>query len=490
MKIAFASTEAYPYAKTGGLGDVVGTLPVEISKLGHDVMVFLPKYNTITVEEFRLNLLSDIGEIPIRIGTQEHKVQVYTTKLSSSNVDVYFVDCPYYFCRYDIYTKDEDEDERFVLFSKSVIEILQRLKYAPDIIHCNDWHTGLLPILLKENYGWDKLFKDTATVFTIHNIAYQGIFSKDTFRKADINPEHTVPFGIGEYYGKINFLKTAILTSDVINTVSPNYAKELLTEESGAGMEIFLKKREKDFFGILNGVDYNVWNPEKDVFIPNHYSASDLSGKAKNKKALLKRVGLPLDEKKPLIGIISRLVEQKGFGLFESITDELIKLDAAWIILGSGEKKYEELLSAIAKKYPEKVSLYLGYYDELSHLIEAGADIFLMPSRFEPCGLNQMFSLKYGTVPLVHKTGGLADTVEDWNESLTNGNQTGTGFSFNEYTSRALFDSLKRALDNFKNRKTWKKIQMNGMNKDYSWKVSAEKYVSLYEIALKNKNNR
>ena len=487
MKIAFASSEAYPYAKTGGLGDVVGTLPIEISKLGHEVIVFLPKYNTITIEEHNLKLCSDLGEISIQVGTSSHKVQVYTTKLPDSDVNVYFADCPYYFCRFEIYTKDKDEDERFILFSKSVLEILQRLKFPPGILHCNDWHTGLLPLLLKENYAWDKLFTKTATVFTIHNIAYQGVFPKESFTKADINPEHTAPFGIGEYYGKINFLKTAILTSDIINTVSETYVKELLTEDFGAGMEFFLKKREKDFYGILNGVDYNIWNPEKDVYIPHHYNLSDLSAKLKDKKALLKRVNLPADEKKPLIGIISRLVEQKGFSLFENITEELMKLDAVWVILGNGEPKYEEMLSAMAKKNPGKISLYLGYYDELAHMIEAGADIFLMPSRFEPCGLNQIYSLKYGTVPVVRKTGGLADTVEDWNESLANGNHTGTGFSFKDFTPQKMIDALQRALTCYKNKPTWKKIQLNGMNKNYSWKKSAEKYVSLYETAVQKR---
>ncbi len=485
MKIAFAASEVYPYAKTGGLGDVIGTLPIELSKLGHEALVFLPRYNTITIEDYNLKLCDDIGEIPIRIASNIYKVQVYTTTLPVSNVIVYFIDCPHYFCRFEIYTKDNDEDERFILFSKSIIETLQRLKYAPDVIHCNDWHTGLLPVLLKENYGWDKLFHNTATVFTIHNIAYQGIFTKDTFRKADINPEHAAPGEIGEYYGNINFLKTAILTSDIINTVSETYAKELLTEEFGAGMENFLKRREKDFFGILNGADYNIWNPGKDIYIPNQYTSSDLSVKLKNKTALLKRVNLPQDKNKPLIGIISRLVEQKGFNLFEDSAEQLMKLDALWVVLGNGEPKYEEMFSALVKKYPEKISLYLGYYDELSHLIEAGSDIFLMPSRFEPCGLNQIYSLKYGTVPVVRKTGGLADTVEDWDESLSNEIQSGTGFSFKDFSPQMLIDTLQRAITYYKNKPTWKKIQLNGMCKDYSWKKSAEKYVTLYDKALK-----
>ncbi|NJD21758.1 MAG: glycogen synthase GlgA [Melioribacter sp.] len=484
MKIAFASSEVFPYVKTGGLGDVAGSLPIELSKLGHEVKVFLPKYNVFGEEEHGLHYQWDIGEIQIRIAGLVRSVHVHAATLPNSNVHVYFVDCPHYFHRFRVYTNDLDEDERFLFYSKGIIEILQRLAWAPDIIHCNDWQTGVLPLLLKENYGWDKLFEKTATVFSIHNIAYQGIFSKSAFEKVEIKPEHFRPGGIGEYYGGVNFLKTGILTADMINTVSETYAQELLTEEYGAGMQNFLEIRKKDFLGILNGIDYNLWNPETDKFIPYKYSANDLSGKFKNKRFLLEHLGLPFNENIPLVGIVSRLVDQKGFDLFSYGLNRLMDLPVQWVMLGAGEYRYETMFGELAHQYPEKVSSYLGFNNELSHLIEAGADIFVMPSRFEPCGLNQIYSLRYGTVPVVRKTGGLADTVQDWKDSISRSDETGNGFSFEEYTSESFVRALQNAIYEFHNKKVWQKIQVNGMNKDLSWAKSAGKYVSLYEKAV------
>jgi starch synthase len=284
MKIAFVSSEVFPFAKTGGLADVSGSLPIELAKLGHDVKVFMPKYNIFSEADHGLHYQWDIGGIPVRVNGNVFHVHVHTAVLPGSNVEIYFVDCPYYFHRYALYTHDSDEDERFILFSKGVIEILQRLRWAPEIIHCNDWQTALIPLLIKDNYGWDKLFENTATVFTIHNIAYQGNFPKDAFHKAEIDYKHFLNGGIGEYYDGVNFLKTAIYTADVLNTVSETYARELLTPEYGAGMENFLAERKNDFYGILNGVDYNIWNPETDKHLPFNYSLNDLSGKQKNKK--------------------------------------------------------------------------------------------------------------------------------------------------------------------------------------------------------------
>lgn len=484
MKIAFAASEVFPYAKTGGLADVAGSLPVEISKLGHEVKVFMPKYNIFGEVEHGLRYQWDIGGIPIRVNGNVHFVHVHTAYLPGSNVEIYFVDCPHYFHRFRVYTNDPDEDERFILFSKGIIEILQRIGWAPDIMHCNDWQTGLLPLMLRENYSWDKMFENTATVFTIHNIAYQGRFAKDAFNKAEIKHEHFLHGGAGEYEGGVNFLKTAIHFSDVINTVSETYARELLTPEYGAGMEKYLTMRVNDFFGILNGVDYNIWNPETDKLIPHNYSAEDLSGKLKNKKFILDHLNLPFDEKIPIIGIVSRMVSQKGFDIIGYVINQLMSLPAQWIILGSGEKKYESLFQNMALAYPDKVYTYLGFNNELSHLIEAAADIFLMPSHFEPCGLNQIYSLKYGTVPVVRKTGGLADTVIDWNEFLAQGMEIGTGYSFHDYKGTALLHSVQRAIHDFHIKNVWKKIQLNGMSKDYSWKRSAEKYVELYKYAL------
>ncbi|MFA7288665.1 MAG: glycogen synthase [Melioribacteraceae bacterium] len=487
MKIAFVSSEVFPYAKTGGLADVAGTLPKELSKLGDEVIVFMPKYNTFGEVEHGLHYNWEIGEIPIRLAGEVRSVHVHNAILPNSNVKIFFIDCPHYYHRFRIYTNDHDEDERFLLFSKGIIEVMQKIGFAPDIIHCNDWQTGVLPLLLRDNYGWDKMFDKTATVFTIHNIGYQGRFIKASFSKAEIKDEYYLHGGLGEYEGGINFLKTALLTSDIINTVSNTYAQELMTSEYGHGMELFIQKRKNDLWGILNGVDYNQWNPETDKFIPHHFSLNDLSGKLENKKFLLKKSYIPFDENKPLIGIVSRLVNQKGFDLIKSVLYDLVSLDAQWVILGSGEPEYEKMFYDLAHYFPNKVWSYIGFNNELSHLIEAASDIFLMPSKYEPCGLNQICSLKYGTVPVVRKTGGLADTVLDWNEYLEQGKEIGTGYSFHDYTPAALLNSVKRAVGDFHNKAVWKKIQLNGMEKDYSWEKSAKLYQQMYEQAIKNR---
>ncbi len=484
MKIAFVSSEIFPYAKTGGLADVAGSLPPALKKLGVDIKLFMPKYDLIDETKNNLNYVSQIGKIPVRINDVERIVHLHQAKLPGSDVEVYFIDCPYYFFRQKIYTNDPDEDERFILFSKAVIEIMQRMQWIPDVIHCNDWQTGLIPLFIKDNYSWDKAFKNTTTLFTIHNIGYQGRFSKSALFSAEIKGNLFYPGGPVEYFDDVSFMKAAISFSDIINTVSKTYADEILTPEYGAGMEDILKERKDDLYGIINGVDYSVWNPDKDRLIPFRYNSSYLTGKEKNKKFLLNHLNLQYDKEVPVIGIISRLVSQKGFDIFTASLDEFIKINVQWVILGSGENKYENLFTELAKTYPQKFSVYLGFNNELSHLIEAGSDIFLMPSHYEPCGLNQIYSLKYGTVPVVRRTGGLADTVNDWHELNSQGNDSGTGFTFNEYNPNALAAALKRAVSIYNDKTTWKKIQKNGMNKNYSWKVSAEKYLNLYELAV------
>lgn len=486
MKIAFVAAEAVPYAKTGGLADVAGSLPKELEKLGCEVKLFIPNYFIIDEAKHGLYYNWDIGEIPIRINSIIRPVHIHQSILPGSNVEVNFIDCPHYFHRHRIYTNDSDEDERFILFTKGVIETLQRLQWAPDVIHCNDWQTGLLPLFIKDNYNWDKLFDHTASLFTIHNIGYQGLFPETALLNAEIKRKWFYPGGHVEHNDAVSFMKTGIVFADILNTVSNKYSHEILKPKLGAGLDSVLRERKKDLFGILNGVDYNVWNPETDIHIPHHYSAKDLSGKKKNKKILLNHFNMPFNEKVPLIGIISRMVAQKGFDIFALAIDKLMTLNAQWVILGSGEEQYEDLFRQLSHKIPHKVGAYIGYNNELSHLIEAGADLFLMPSLYEPCGLNQIYSLKYGTVPVVKKTGGLADTVNDWDELNHFGFNTGTGFTFSDHTGFALFKSVKRALNNFNNPKAWIKIQQNGMAKDYSWRHSAEQYIELYKLA-KNK---
>ena len=483
LKIAFAATECVPYAKTGGLADVAGSLPAELEQLGCDVKVFIPKYSLIDENRHGLKYNWEISEMPIRINGIIRSVHVHQCKLPNTDIDVYFIDCPHYFYRHIIYTNDPDEDERFILFSKAVIETLQRLQWSPDVIHCNDWQTGLLPLFIKDNYNWDRFFDQTATLFTIHNIGYQGLFSKSVLYGAEIRENLFYPGGPVEQNGAVSFMRAGISFSDIINTVSNTYAHEILTSEYGAGMEPALWNRKDDLYGILNGVDYNVWNPETDKHLPYHYTANDLSGKFLNKSSLLKHFGMQPDENVPLIGIVSRMVLQKGFDIFAESIDDLIKLNAQWIVLGSGEDKFESLFRSLSNQFPGKVGAYIGYNNELSHLIEAGADMFLMPSRYEPCGLNQIYSLKYGTVPIVRKTGGLADTVKDWDEQNHFGFKDGNGFSFHDYSGLALFKSVERAVNTFKHKNIWKKIQMNGMRLDFSWTRSAEKYIELYKIA-------
>jgi len=483
MKIAFVSSEAVPYAKTGGLGDVAGSLPKELEKLGCEVKLFIPKYFTIDEEKHRLRYNRNIGEMPIRINGKIRAAHLHQAKLPESNIEVNFIDCPHYFHREQIYPNDADEDERFILFSKAVIETIQRMQWVPDVIHCNDWQTGLLPLFIKDNYSWDRMFDKTSSLFTIHNIGYQGRFSKSTMFGAELSDELYYPDGPVEFEDSVSFMKTGIVFADLINTVSNKYSHEILTPEYGAGLEKTLRTRKPDLYGILNGADYSVWSPETDTHIPYNYSINNLSGKLKNKKFLLEQFKMPFDERIPLIGMVSRMVAQKGYDIFAESINELMTLNTQWIILGSGEEKYETMFRTLSNNLPQKVAVYTGYNSELSHLVEAGADIFLMPSRYEPCGLNQIYSLKYGTVPIVRKTGGLADTVHDWDELHSYKLDTGTGFSFNDHTSYALINSVERAINCFSVKNTWEKIQSNGMKKDYSWKHSAEQYIELYKLA-------
>lgn len=487
MNIAFVASEVVPFAKTGGLADVSGSLPIELTKLGHNVKVFMPKYYSVDENKFKLKLESWIGIIPVRVSNKIHNVKIFKGFLEDSTTEIYLIDYPNFFHRHLLYTNDSDEDERFILFQKAAIELIQRLHWKPNIIHLNDWQTGLVPLLIKDNYSWDKKFKDTATIYTIHNIAYQGNFPKETYRKAELNIKYFEAPGAIEENNRVNFMKAGISFADIVTTVSEKYSEELQTPEFGFGMDIILNYRKDDFYGILNGIDETVWNPEVDSFIPYKYSLKTLGSKKKNKVELLKKFNLPYDATVPVIGIVSRLTSQKGIDMILSSMEYLLSLDIQWVILGSGEEQYEQELKNIAQKNPDKFSVYLGYSNEISHLIEAGSDMFLMPSQFEPCGLTQMYSLKYGTVPIVRNTGGLADTVFDWDENYFNEKEIGNGFSFNDYNGYALTDAIERAINAFKNKKLWKKIQTNGMTQDFSWGKSAEKYIEIYKKAIAKK---
>ncbi|RMI20621.1 MAG: glycogen synthase GlgA [Calditrichaeota bacterium] len=477
LKICFAASEVVPFAKTGGLADVAGALPKYLSHLGHDVRVFMPFYSTVNTAGMEIHPVDFIQNVPVHFGGFTLHFTALTTRLPRSQADIYFIHCEGLYNRGRIYTEDPDEYLRFALFSRAVIECCQRMGWAPDIIHCHDWQTALIPLYCKTVYGWDSLFHASRTVLTIHNIGYQGVFSAEVLSPLgldahrDLLPQEDLQGGV------INFLKTGILHADMLTTVSETYAREIQTPEYGAGLETLLRLRSDRLVGILNGVDYEEWNPETDPYIPYHYSTQDLSGKEKNKQALLERLNLPYSPETPVVGIISRLTPQKGLDLLQAVLPDFLgQRDMRFVALGSGEDRYVHFFEELQRTFPEKVCFYNGYNMELAHWIEAGADMYVMPSRYEPCGLNQIYSLKYGTVPIVRKTGGLADTVQlyDWQT------QTGTGFVFEHFTPEGLRWAMDHAYSTFFHRDAWRKLMRNGMAQDFSWEKQVHKYVALY----------
>ncbi|NIP43411.1 MAG: glycogen synthase GlgA [candidate division Zixibacteria bacterium] len=489
MNILFASPEVVPFVKTGGLADVAGALPQALTALGHRVKVILPLYKCIDHKKFRIKRISVFaGNQSITIGDKKYDFDVFTASDKNSDVEFVFVANDKLFGRDGVYldpvTGEDypDNDERFIFFAAAALDAARGIDFRPDIIHANDWQSGMIPGYIATIYSDDPYFKNSRTVFTIHNIGYQGHFSKKTFDKLGLAGTYYSPGSPFEYWDHVNFLKIGITTSDLTTTVSETYAREIQSgNEMGFGMEGILFYRRNDLFGVLNGVDYDVWSPQNDELIPFNYSVKDTSGKELNKKALLDEAGLRSNGKRiPLIGAISRLADQKGFDLIEKIANRLFSLDIAFVLLGTGNDNYHILFKEMEKIYPERVRAFLKFDNRLAHLIEAGADMFLMPSRYEPCGLNQMYSLKYGTVPIVRKTGGLADTIKDFSMYPLEGN----GFVFEEYEAERLLDAIQRAILIYKDRATWEKIMKRGMTADLSWDSSAKKYIRIYEKAL------
>lgn len=488
LNILFVSSEVEPFAKTGGLADVSSALPKAIKELGHEIRIMMPRYRFISERKFKLHDIIRLKEIPIPVGKEIEIGNVKSSFISNvkEKVQVYFLDNAKYFGRDGVYqsptskTDYKDNDERFIFFCRGTIETLLRLGWQPDIIHCNDWQTGLIPAYIRTLYARDDFFKSVKILFTIHNMAYQGAFPPESFEKTGLPKELFRPEGV-EAYGKFNFLKTGLYFSDAITTVSEKYAEEICTsDEYGAGLNGFLAQRRKSVYGILNGIDYSQWTPSTDPYIFRKYDIKSLEAKIDNKKALAERFGLKFKPTTPMIGAITRLVEQKGFDLVLEIMDELMKMDVQFVMLASGDKTLEKKFEAYQRKYSDKMGLVLGFDEELAHLIEAGSDMFLMPSRYEPCGLNQMYSMRYGTVPVVRATGGLDDTVEDYS-----GNGKGTGFKFEKYDAKELLKTIQRAIKVYNQPEEWKKIMRNGMQKDFSWENSAKKYVALYRELLK-----
>jgi starch synthase len=482
MHIAFAASECVPFSKTGGLADVVGALPRALVAAGHQVSVYVPRY--------RQTKLSDaetvVSSITIPFDDRYRFCSVVTAG-SHSGVRFYFVDYPPYFDRESLYGTSAgdypDNAERFALFSRAVLEA-SKILGVPNIFHCHDWQSALIPVLLRTQYAEDPAFREVGTVFTIHNMGYQGLFPADTL------PLLTLPWDLlaidkMEFFGQVNFLKGALVYSDFITTVSRKYSHEIQTAEFGFGLEGVLRGRASTVAGILNGVDYDEWSPESDKFIAAKYSPQDLSGKAKCKQDLLATFGVTSPNLNlPVIGIVSRFASQKGFDLIAQIVDRLAREEMIIVVLGNGDKQYEEMFARIQRQFPQKIAVKIAYDNAIAHKIEAGSDMFLMPSKYEPCGLNQIYSLKYGTVPIVRATGGLDDTIDSW-EPRTN---RGTGFKFVDYSGEALLLTIREALKAFRDHPSWQTLMRNGMNKDFSWNASAKEYARVYERVRQARN--
>ena len=486
MNVLFVASEVAPFAKTGGLGDVAAALPRALARLrgqseGHDVRIVMPMYGRIKhAEDAELV----IREVILELGAHRIHFSVHATVLPGTKVPVYLVHCPGLYGRRGIYTTDHDEHLRFAVLSWAALSICQRLGFRPDIVHANDWQTALLPLLLRSMFAWDRLFSQTKTVLTIHNIGHQGTFDARVLSDIGLAPaaHHFHQDQLRE--GRINFLLTGLLYANAITTVSPSYAREVQRPEHGVGLDAFLRERSSVLFGILNGIDEDEWSPERDEKIPHPYSIDDLSGKELNKKALLESANLPYVHEVPVIGIVSRLAWQKGFDLcFDVLPKMLARRPVQMVVLGTGEPQYEQLFAALARRFPRQVAYLSAFSEPLAHQIEAGSDMFLMPSRYEPCGLNQMYSLRYGTPPIVHRTGGLADTVSHFERSTGRGN----GFMFEHFDETGLTYALTAALrvwgsGSGSDRAMWQKLQSNGMRAHFGWEERVTAYEMVYRM--------
>ncbi len=481
MKVLFASSEVHPLIKTGGLADVSGSLPKALKKLHIDIRIILPAYPQ-AVE--RADDLQTMGSLPVQ-GCPE-PIQILAGQLPNSNVKLYLVDAPRYFNRPGCpYTHPDGADwmdnaARFSTFSRAVVAVAQdraNLHWQPSIVHCNDWQTGLVPAFLSAEA------RRPATIFTIHNLAYQGLFSAETFHALQL-PQHWWSMDGLEFYGQTCFIKGGLVFADWLTTVSPSYAREIRTPEYGYGLEGLLQSRVERLVGILNGADYKEWDPEHDPALEKNYSKRNFHLKAENKTALQRDFNLPQDKQSPLFAYVGRLAEQKGIDLILAILPQLMNQGVQLVVLGTGQENYADALLASARQYPKQLAVGIGYDERLAHRVEASADMFLMPSRYEPCGLNQIYSLRYGTVPIVRRTGGLVDTVVDTTVRSTM-HQTATGFIFDDPTPASLMATLQRALTFYRRPSLgWRKLAITGMEQDFSWDISAKEYLDLYQIAL------
>jgi starch synthase len=478
LTVCLLASEAAPLSKTGGLADVSSALTKYLHSAGHDVKLFTPLYSAINRGKFPMQPVDGLQNMDIGVGTHSYVVSVMSTTLPGSTATIYLLDCPALFSRPTLYTTDPDEHLRFLAFTRAVFTCCQRLQWSPQILHCNDWHTAFAPLLLKALYDWDRLFAGTRSVLTIHNIGYQGVFASSAIEDLSLGPKNYLLHQDDLRAGRINPLRHGILYADAITTVSPTHAREICTDQYGMGLQDSLRARSAALVGILNGVDYAEWDPRHDHYLPKHFDADTLSVKAELKQQLMQRMGLTIEPRMPLAGIVSRLASQKGLDLmFDSLPAVLEWRDFGLIALGSGDPQYEKFLAELQQSFPDRVAFKRGYDDELAHWIEAACDMFLMPSQYEPCGLNQMYSLRYGTVPVVRKTGGLADSVEHYDPATGQG----TGVVFNDYDSEALEWGINTALDWYGEPERWKRIVRNGMERDFSWERQGGLYVDLYK---------
>ena len=472
--VLIIGSEGLPFAKTGGLADVLGALPPALARLGWDATLVLPRYRG--VESGRR-----IGGLPLTVGGQQHDVTFYEAPLDGARAIL--VDIPAFFQRDELYGAGSadysDNARRFAFLARAALEYAAQARPAPSLIHAHDWQAGLAPVYLKTRFAGHARLGSIPSVFTIHNLAYQGLFETDWLPRLDM-PWEMLGIDALEFWGRISFLKGGINYSEAITTVSPRYAQEIQTPEFGFGFDGILRRRSADLSGVLNGIDTRQWNPATDPHLPAPYSAEDLSGKRASKVAVLQAYSLAVDEQalsRPLIGMISRMVDQKGFDLIAALPGEITRLDASFVVLGTGEPRYQDFWRGLAALHRDRIGARIGFDEGLAHLIEAGADLFLMPSRFEPCGLNQMYSMRYGTVPVVRRVGGLADTVRDYSRNR----RDATGFVFEEHTPAALLGALSRALALFQSPSDWRHLQLAGMRQDHSWDRSAREYVKIYE---------